>query len=139
MVGNSDETIRRLLTDTTVWAVVGLSTNTARDAYGVAAYLRRHGKRTIPVHPDAPVVDGEQGYASLGEIPFPVDVVDLFVRSDRVGPIIDEAVKIGARAVWTQLGVRDPAAEQRAREAGLDVVVDACPRIEGPRLLGWAP
>ncbi|MCK9901208.1 CoA-binding protein [Parafrankia colletiae] len=137
MTENTDEVVRRVLADTRVWAVVGLSENTARAAYGVAAYLRQHGRRTIPVHPSAPVIDGEQGYPTLRDIPFPVDVVDLFVRSDLVGPVIDEAVKIGAGAVWTQLGVRDEAAQARAREAGLDVVVDACPRIEGPRLLAW--
>ncbi|OAA28252.1 hypothetical protein UG55_1006226 [Frankia sp. EI5c] len=137
MTENTDAVIRTVLTDTEVWAVVGLSENTARAAYGVAAYLRRHGKRTVPVHPSAPVIDGEQGYPTLSDIPFPVDVVDLFVRSDLVGPVIDEAVKIGAGAVWTQLGVIDEAAQSRARDAGLNVVVDACPRIEGPRLLGW--
>ncbi|CAI7979841.1 MULTISPECIES: CoA-binding protein [unclassified Parafrankia] len=137
MTENTDAVKRRVLADTEVWAVVGLSENTSRAAYGVAGYLRRHGKRTIPVHPSAPVVAGEQGYATLSEIPFPVDVVDLFVRSDLVGEVIDEAVKIGAGAVWTQLDVRDEAAQARARDAGLDVVVDACPRIDGPRLLGW--
>ncbi|CUU60396.1 hypothetical protein Ga0074812_13930 [Parafrankia irregularis] len=137
MTQNSDAVIRKVLADTEVWAVVGLSENTSRAAYGVAAYLRQQGKRTIPVHPSAPVIDGEQGYPTLSDIPFAVDVVDLFVRSDLAGPVIDEAVKIGAGAVWTQLGVRDEDAQSRARDAGLDVVVDACPRIEGPRLLEW--
>ncbi|WP_235462795.1 MULTISPECIES: CoA-binding protein [Frankia] len=134
-----DDTIRRMLTDTEVWAVVGLSNDTRRTAYSIADYLRRHGKHVVPVHPSAPVVAGEQGYATLSEIPFPVDVVDLFVRSELAGPLVDEAVKIGAKGVWLQLGVRDEAAAARAGEAGLDVVMDTCPAMEAPRLgLGWS-
>jgi len=132
-----DETIRRLLTDTSVWAVAGLSTNRARTAYPVAAAMRARGVRTIPVHPDAPTVDGETGYRRLADIPEPVDVVNLFVRSELAGPLVDEAVAIGARAVWLQLGVRDDAAAARAEAAGLAVVMDTCPLIEGPRLLDW--
>jgi predicted CoA-binding protein len=133
-----DATIRRLLTDTDVWAVVGLSNDTRRTAFSIAEYLRRNGKRVVPVHPSAPTVAGEQGYATLGEIPFPVDVVDVFVRSELAGPVVDDAVKIGARAVWLQLGVRDDAAALRAGEAGLDVVMDTCPAMEAPRVgLPW--
>ncbi|EIV96559.1 CoA-binding protein [Frankia sp. QA3] len=133
-----DDTIRHLLADTEVWAVVGLSNDTRRTAFGIADYLRRNGKRVVPVHPSAPVVAGEQGYATLSEIPFAVDVVDLFVRSELAGPVVDEAVKIGAKGVWLQLGVRDDAAAVRAGEAGLDVVMDTCPAMEAPRLgLDW--
>ncbi|WP_041939626.1 MULTISPECIES: CoA-binding protein [Frankia] len=133
-----DDTIRHLLADTEVWAVVGLSNDTRRTAYGIADYLRRNGKRVVPVHPSAPTVAGERGYATLSEIPFAVDVVDLFVRSELAGPVVDEAVKIGAGGVWLQLGVRDDAAAVRAAEAGLDVVMDTCPAMEAPRLgLGW--
>ncbi|WP_445548399.1 MULTISPECIES: CoA-binding protein [unclassified Frankia] len=128
-----------MLADTKVWAVVGLSQNTSRVAYSIAAYLRAHGKRAVPVHPSAPVVAGEQGYASLTEIPFPVDVVDLFVRSELVGPVVDDAVAIRAGGIWMQLGVRDDAAARRAERAGLPVVMDTCPRMEAPRLAGWAP
>lgn len=131
-----DQTIRELLTETTTWAVVGLSTNRARPAHGVAALLQSRGKRIVPVHPRAETVHGEPGYRRLADIPFPVDVVDVFVNSDRAGEIVDEAIAIGARAVWLQLGVRDPAAEQRARDAGLAVVADRCPAIEWPRLEG---
>jgi predicted CoA-binding protein len=112
------------------WAVVGLSDNTSRAAWGVAAFLQQQGKHIVPVHPTAPTVHGEQGYASLTQIPFPVDVVDCFVRSELVGPVVDEAIWIGARGVWMQLDVTDPAAARRATDAGLTVVMDRCPKIE---------
>jgi predicted CoA-binding protein len=112
------------------WAVVGLSNDRSRAAYGVAKFLQNKGKRIIPVHPTAPTVHNEQGYATLAEIPFEVDVVDCFVRSSLVGPVVDDAIAIGAKAVWMQLGVIDPAAAERARAAGLDVVMDVCPKIE---------
>ncbi|MDQ1012215.1 putative CoA-binding protein [Streptomyces sp. V4I23] len=128
-------TIRRILTSTgDTWAVVGLSNNESRAAYGVARVLQRFGKRVVPVHPKAETVHGEQGYASLAEIPFPVDVVDVFVNSALAGKVADEAVAIGAKAVWYQLGVIDVEAYARTREAGLDMVMDRCPAIEIPRL-----
>nr|WSS67591.1 CoA-binding protein [Streptomyces sp. NBC_01175] len=130
-----DETVRRILQDTgDTWAVVGLSTNRSRAAYGVAEVLQRFGKRVVPVHPKAEPVHGEQGYASLAGIPFPVDVVDVFVNSDLAGAVADEAVAIGAKAVWFQLGVIDEEAYGRTRQAGLDMVMDRCPAIEIPRL-----
>ncbi|MFC8080253.1 CoA-binding protein [Streptomyces sp. NPDC057307] len=130
-----DETLRRILTSTgDTWAVVGLSGNRSRAAYGVAAVLQRFGKRVVPVHPKAETVHGEQGYASLAEIPFPVDVVDVFVNSELAGPVADEAVTIGAKAVWFQLGVIDERAYERTRAAGLEMVMDRCPAIEIPRL-----
>ncbi|MFD3439738.1 CoA-binding protein [Streptomyces sp. NPDC058685] len=129
------ETIRRILTSTgDTWAVVGLSNNTSRAAYGVADVLQRFGKRIVPVHPKAETVHGEQGYASLADIPFEVDVVDVFVNADLAGAVADEAVAAGAKAVWFQLGVIDPAAYDRTRAAGLDMVMDRCPAIEIPRL-----
>ncbi|WP_055590451.1 CoA-binding protein [Streptacidiphilus griseoplanus] len=130
-----DATVREILTSTgDVWAVVGLSTNTSRAAHGVAQVLQRYGKRVVPVHPRAETVHGEQGYASLAEIPFPVDVVDVFVNSELAGAVADEAVAIGARAVWFQLGVVDEAASDRVRAAGRLMVMDRCPAIEIPRL-----
>lgn len=126
--------IRRLLADAQVWAVVGLGANPEREAYGVAAFLQRQGKRIVPVHPSGVTVHGEAGYASLTEIPFPVEVVDVFRRSSAAGAVADDAVTIGARAVWFQLGVVDEAAAERVRAAGLDMVMDRCPRIEWPRL-----
>jgi hypothetical protein len=129
------ETIRRILTATgDTWAVVGLSNNEERAAYGVADVLRRYGKRIVPVHPKAETVHGEKGYASLSDIPFPVDVVDVFVNSGLAGAVADEAVGIGAKAVWFQLGVIDEEAYARTRAAGLDMVMDRCPAIEIPRL-----
>ncbi len=130
-----DATLRKILTSTgDTWAVVGLSTNERRAAYRVAEGLQRYGKRIVPVHPKAETVHGERGYASLSEIDFPVDVVDVFVNSDLAGAVADEAVAIGAKAVWFQLGVVDEAAYERTRAAGLDMVMDRCPAIEIPRL-----
>ncbi|MFF8809006.1 CoA-binding protein [Streptomyces omiyaensis] len=132
---SEEETVRRILTGTgDTWAVVGLSSNRERAAYGVAAVLQRFGKRIVPVHPKAETVHGEPGYASLADIPFPVDVVDVFVNSDLAGAVADEAREIGAKAVWFQLGVVDEAAYTRATDAGLDMVMDRCPAIEIPRL-----
>ncbi|QGZ52775.1 CoA-binding protein [Streptomyces sp. QHH-9511] len=129
------DTVRKILTATgDTWAVVGLSSNRSRAAYGVAAELQRYGKRIVPVHPKAETVYGEQGYASLADIPFPVDVVDVFVNSEHAGQIADEAVAIGAKAVWFQLGVVDEDAYTRTRAAGLDMVMDRCPAIEIPLL-----
>ncbi|MCL7376618.1 CoA-binding protein [Streptomyces sp. 35G-GA-8] len=129
------ETIRKILTQSgDTWAVVGLSDNPSRAAYGVAAVLQRYGKRVVPVHPKAEPVHGEQGYASLADIPFPVDVVDVFVNSELAGAVADEATAIGAKAVWFQLGVVDEQAYDRTRAAGLDMVMDRCPAIEIPQL-----
>ncbi len=114
------------------WAVVGLSDNTGRAAYGVAKFLQDKGKRIIPVHPSASTVHGEQGYPSVRDIPGAVDVVDCFVRSELVAPVVDEAIAIGAKAVWMQLGVVHEAAAERARAAGLLVVMDHCPKIAWP-------
>ena len=130
------ETIERVLRHGT-WAIVGLTGHEWRSAYGVARMLKARGKRIVPVNPKGEAVHGEQGYRSLAEIPFPVDVVDVFRRADRAGAHVDEAVQAGAKAVWLQLGVIDEAAAGRAEQAGLDVVMDRCPAIEwsahGPR------
>ena len=129
-----DTTIRRLLADTHTWAVVGLSDTRSRAAYGVASFLQQQGKRIVPVHPRAETVHGETVYSSLAEIPFPVDVVDVFVNSAQAGAVADEAVAVGAHAVWFQLGVVDHEAYERVRAAGLAMVMDHCPVIEWPRL-----
>ncbi|WP_030607164.1 CoA-binding protein [Streptomyces sclerotialus] len=124
-------TIRKILTELgDTWAVVGLSSNQQRAAYGVAGVLQRFGKRIVPVHPKAETVHGERGYPSLDAIPFDVDVVDVFVNSALAGQVADEAVSIGAKAVWFQLGVIDETAYERTRAAGLDMVMDRCPAIE---------
>ena len=129
-----ETTIRELLTGTTIWAVVGLSTNTFRPAYGVARFLQSVGKRIVPVHPRAETVHGEPGYPTLADIPFDVDVVDVFVNSRRAGAIADEALATAARGVWFQLGVIDDAAAAWVREAGRLFVGNRCPAIEWPRL-----
>lgn len=122
-------TVDRVLAMPT-WAVVGLSANRAREAYGVAAFLQARGRRVVPVHPRAETVLGEPGYQRLADIPFDVDVVDCFVRSELVGPVVDEAIDKGAKAVWLQLGVVDEDAAARAEAAGLEVVMDRCPKID---------
>ncbi len=130
-----DDAIRDLLTGTTIWAVVGLSANTFRPAYGVARFLQSRGKRIVPVHPRAETVHGEVGYPTLADVPFDVDVVDVFVNSRQAGEIADEALRATrARAVWFQLGVFDDAAAQRVRDAGRAFVGNRCPAIEWPRL-----
>ena len=118
------------------WAVVGCSPSPARDSHRIAALLQRHGARVIPVNPAAvgETILGERVRGSLAEIGEPVDVVDIFRRADQAGVHVDEAIAIGAGAVWMQLGVIDAAAAGRAREAGLDVVMDRCPAIELPRI-----
>jgi uncharacterized protein len=124
-------TIERVLRHQ-VWAVVGLTGHEWRPAYGVAGFLKARGKRIVPVNPAGEAVHGEPGYRSLAEIPFPVDVVDVFRRSADAGTHVDEAVQAGAKAVWLQLGVIDEPAADRAAAAGLDVVMDHCPAIEWP-------
>ena len=130
---NDPDVITRLLTTPGRWAVVGLSTNTSRAAYGVAAYVQSLGHEIVPVHPQAPTVHGAAGVRSLADLDGPVDVGAGVVNRSRGGDVVDQAVSVGARAVWLQLGVVDEAAAERARAAGLDVVMDACPAIEGPR------
>ncbi|MDQ3504487.1 MAG: CoA-binding protein [Actinomycetota bacterium] len=129
----SDEDIAGLLRRP-VWAVVGLTPNPRRASYGVARFLLDHGIRVIPVNPRAAAVHGQPGVRTLSEVAEHVDVVDIFRRSTEAGAHVDEAIEIGAGAVWLQLGVIDPAAADRACAAGLTVVMDHCPAIEWPRL-----
>ncbi|MCW2819335.1 MAG: CoA-binding protein [Marmoricola sp.] len=119
-----------MLDECETWAVVGLSGDPSRTAYSIAALLQQRGKRIVPIHPDAPTVLGEQGYAALADVPFPVDVVDVFRRSEQAGPFADQAVAIGARGVWFQLGVVDEDAFARTRAADVAMVMDTCPAIE---------
>ena len=115
------------------WAVVGLRDNPARDAYGVAKFLQDKGKQIVPVHQHPQDVFGVTAYRTLADIPHPVDVVDVFVNSARAGDIADQAVAIGAHAVWFQLGVVDDDAARRVRAAGLHMVTGRCPVIEWGR------
>ena len=112
------------------WAVVGLSNNPDRAAFGVAKLLIEKGHTVIPVHPKAETVHGQKGYAKLSEIPVAVDVVDIFVNSDLAGAVVNEAIEIGAKGVWLQLDVIDEGAVARAKDAGLLAVMNHCPAIE---------
>jgi predicted CoA-binding protein len=132
---NDPDIIRRLLSTPGRWAVVGLSQNPGRVAYRIGRYLQDPlAKQIVAVHPRAESVHGAPGYRTLAEVPGPIDVVDVFVRSQAAGRIVDEAITVGARAVWLQHGVIDEAAAARAHAAGLEVVRDTCPAIEAPRL-----
>jgi uncharacterized protein len=124
------EDVDWILENCQVWAIVGLADNPSRAAHGVARFLQQRGKKIVPVHPSAETVHGEQGYPTLADIPFAVDVVDVFRRSQDAGRFADEAVSIGAKAVWFQLGVVDPEAYERTKAAGLRMVMDVCPAIE---------
>ena len=128
--------IRDILTTARVVAVVGWSPNPDRPSHGVAAYLARQGYRVIPVNPGqaGKIALGEVVQPSLAAIDGPVDMVDIFRRSEEAGAVVDAAIANGAGAVWMQLGVRDDAAAARARAAGLRVVMNRCPAIEMPRL-----
>jgi hypothetical protein len=131
---NDAAVIRRLLSEPGRWAVVGLSNNPRRVALGVSRFLMdRLDKEIVPVSLKGDDVHGQKGYRTLGEIPGPIDVVDCFVNSSRVGDVVDQAIAVGAKAVWLQQGVIDEAAAQRAKDAGLDVVMDTCPVTESPR------
>ncbi len=117
-------------------AAVGLSANWYRPSYFAAKYLQEHGYRVIPVNPSYEEILGEKCYPSLLEIPEPVDVVQIFQQPDRVPPFVEQAIKIGAKVVWMQLGIVNEEAAARAREAGLEVVMDRCMKIEHARLFG---
>ena len=132
----TDSVVEDVLTRYRTWAVVGCSPEPSRDSHRIAALLQRRGYRVIPVNPTVEEILGERCYASLDEIPASagVEVADIFRRSERAGAHVDEAIAIGARAVWLQLGVIDHDAGERARAAGLQVVMNRCPAIELPRL-----
>jgi hypothetical protein len=136
----SDTYLREILSEARTIAVVGASRRRGRPSHGVMAYLQRHGYRAIPVNPNAAsmTIHGEKCYAALADIPVPIDMVDVFRRSEMAGTVVDDAIAIGAKIVWMQLGVRDDAAAARAEPAGLKVVMNRCPAIEIPRL-GLAP
>ena len=125
----TDETIDQVLNLKT-WAIVGLGNNPDRAAFGVSKLLQDKGHQIVPVYPRAETVHGEVGYKSLAEIPFQVEVVDCFVNSKLVGKVVDEAIAIGAKAVWLQLEVIDAEAVARAEAAGLLAIMDRCPAIE---------
>lgn len=127
------QTVERILGEAKTIAVVGLSGNEHRPGHYVPAYLQQHGYRIIPVNPTLTEALGEKAYASLEEVPEPVDLVLIFRRSEDVPPVVDQAIAIGAKAVWMQQGIYHEAAAAAARAAGLDVVMDACMKIEHGR------
>jgi uncharacterized protein len=131
-----DAYLRQILEETRTIAVVGASPRRDRPSHRVMAYLQRHGYRAIPVNPNAAgeTINGEKCYASLAQVSVPVDMVDIFRRSEMAGAAIDDAITVGAQLVWMQLGVRDAVAALRAEAAGLKVVMNRCPAIEIPRL-----
>ena len=134
-------TLRRILRECRTIAVVGLSAEWHRPSFFAAKYMQQHGYRIVPVNPRYAAVLGEPCYASLLDIPHPVDMVDVFRRTQDVLPIAEQAVAIGARCLWQQIGVKNLEADQLAREAGLDSVMDRCVKIEHARLFGglhWA-
>jgi predicted CoA-binding protein len=123
---NSNETVKQILDECQTIAVVGLSSNPGRASNGVARYMREQGYRVIPVNPNEKLIFGEKAYPSLADVPGKIDLVDIFRRSEEAGAVVDEAIKVGAKAVWLQEGVIDRAAARRAQEAGLLVVMDRC-------------
>ncbi|MDH4189571.1 MAG: CoA-binding protein [Betaproteobacteria bacterium] len=130
--------LRRILKENRVIAVVGLSADWFRPSYFAAKYMQEHGYRVIPVNPRyaGKEILGARCYASLSEIPEGIDIVDVFRKTDDAGPIADEAIAIGAKVLWQQIGVRNEAAAAKARAAGLDAVTDRCVKIEHARLFG---
>jgi uncharacterized protein len=126
LAGRSDSVVDRILGQTRTIAVVGLSPDRMRPSHGVARYLQQAGYRIIPVNPGISAALGEKAYPALRDVPEPVDLVDVFRRSAYVSAIVDEAIAIGAKAIWMQDGVVDEEAAARARAAGLDVVMDDC-------------
>ncbi|MGB0572471.1 MAG: CoA-binding protein [Alphaproteobacteria bacterium] len=138
-----DWQVRRILRDTDVIAMVGASTNWNRPSYFAMKYLQEKGYRVIPVNPRAAgeTLLCEEVYASLKDIPVDIDMVDIFQRSDRVPPVVDEAIEVGAKVIWMQLTVRHDESAKKAEDAGMTVVMDRCPKIEFGRLtgeLGWS-
>lgn len=129
-------TLRRILRETKVIAVVGLSADWFRPSYFAAKYMQEHGYRVIPVNPKYPEILGQKCYPSLRDIHQPVDMVDVFRKTADVMPIADDAIAIGAKVLWQQLGVRNEEAAAKARAAGLETVMDRCVKIEHARLFG---
>ena len=133
---NDSAHLRQLLDRNRRVAVVGLSANEMRPSYFAAKYLLDHGYDVVPVNPNYKEVLGQKCYASLEDIPGPIDVVDLFQRADQVMPFVEQAIRIKARVVWMQIGIINEAAAEKARAAGLDVIMDRCMKIEYARLFG---
>jgi len=132
----NDDDLRQILTTTRTIATVGLSSNPAKDSYSVAAYLKSQGYRMIPVNPAATEILGEKVYPDLLAIPETIDVVQIFRPSSDVPPIVEQAIQIGAKVVWMQVGISHPEAARTAEQAGLQVVMNQCMRAAHIRLIG---
>ncbi len=134
--GDDINTLHRILKENRVLAIVGLSAQWHRPSYFAAKYMIEHGYQVIPVNPQYQEVLGQKCYASLRDIPVKVDIVDVFRKTADVMPVAEDAIAIGARVLWQQLGVRNEAAAEKARAAGLEAVIDRCVKIEHGRLFG---
>jgi hypothetical protein len=134
-IASDDRRIRHILANARTIAVVGLSADPSRPSHDVAAYLMRHGYRIIPVNPMLPEVLGEKCYPSLKDVPEKIDIVDCFRKAEAIPPIVEEAIAVGAKCVWMQLGIVDEQSARRAEVAGLDVVMDRCLKVEHARLM----
>ena len=136
---NSDQELKNILLSAKTVASVGLSGNQQKESYWIAAYLQEQGYRVIPVNPTATEILGEKAYPDLGSVPEKIDVVQVFRKPEDVPPVVDDAIKAGAKVVWMQEGIVNHEAAQKAREAGLEVVMDACMRATHRRLIGAKP
>ena len=133
---NNDKTMRDILLSTKTIASVGLSSNTEKESYWIVSYLKDQGYHIIPVNPTATEILGEKAYPDLESVPEKIDVVQVFRKSEDVPPVVDDAIKVGAKVVWMQEGIVNQEAAQKAREAGMQVVMDACMRATHRRLIG---
>jgi predicted CoA-binding protein len=133
---NTDKEMKDILLSTRTIASVGLSSNQEKESYWIVSYLKEQGYQIIPVNPTADEILGEKAYPDLESIPEPIDVVQVFRRSEDVPQVVDAAIKAGAKVVWMQEGIVNEEAAQKAREAGLQVVMDACMRMTHRRLIG---
>ena len=131
---NNDQEMREILLSTNTVASVGMSSNDEKESYWVVAYFQEQGYKIIPVNPTAIEILGEKAYPSLSDIPDNIDIVQIFRKSEDVPPVVDEAIKIGAKVVWMQEGIVNYEAAQKAKDAGLQVVMDACMRATHRRL-----
>lgn len=136
---NSEKEMKDILLSAKTIASFGLSSNQEKESYWIVAYLKEQGYTIIPVNPTATEILGEKAYPDLESIPVKVDVVQVFRKSEDVPPVVDSAIRIGAKAVWMQEGIVNEAAAQKAREAGLQVVMDACMRATHRHLIGPKP
>jgi len=136
---NNDRTMRDILLSAKTIASVGLSSNTEKESYWIASYLKDQGYHVIPVNPTATEILGEKAYPDLESVPEKIDVVQVFRKPEDVMPVVEDAIKVGAKVIWMQEGIVNEEAAQKAREAGLQVVMDACMRATHRRLIGAKP